>query len=131
MIEQLIKDLIAAVNANTAAVNALAAAGGATTTAAATTEAAAEVKKPAKKAAKAEAAEPEVAKPEHTQAEVTAALVKIKDDFGIEHAREILAKYKYAKMADIKPEHFDAVFAEAEAKHAELTAEADNGDGGL
>lgn len=130
MIEQLIKDLIEALNANTAALAAAAGTVAATTTEATTTDAAAE--KTTKKTKKAETkAEPEETKPEHTQAEVSAALLKIKDDFGIEHAREILKKYKYEKMGDIKPEHFDVIFKDAEAKHAELTEDADNGDGGL
>lgn len=134
MIEQLIKDLIVALNANTEALNAAGAGAVApTTTEAATTNEAA-TEKTAKKTKKAETkVEPEEAKPEHTQAEVNAALLKIKDDFGIEHAREILKKYKYEKMGDITPENFDAIFKAAEAKHAELTEEADKDDtdGGL
>lgn len=117
--EQLIKDLIAALNANTAAVS-----GGVATTSdkAETTTTAAKGK--GKKADTTEAA-----KPEHSQEEVTAALVKIKDDFGIEHARAVMKKHKYDKMGDIKPEHFDAIFNEAEKLHAELTEEADAGEG--
>lgn len=121
MIEQLIKDLIEALNANTAAL----AGGSPTTTSIATT-----VEKPASKgkSTKGKAEAEADAKPEHTQEEVTAALVKIKDDFGIGSAREILKKWRYEKMGDIKPEHFDAIFAEAEKLHAGLTAEADAGE---
>lgn len=116
MIEQLIKDLIEALKANTAAIS-----GGVVVAAETTTTA---TKGKGKKADATEAA-----KPEHSQEEVTAALIKIKDDFGIEHARAVMKKHKYEKMGDIKPEHFDAIFAEAEALHVSLSEEADNGDG--
>lgn len=67
-------------------------------------------------------------KPEHNVDETTAALVKIKDEFGIEHAREILKKHGFAKMAEMTEDKYDAIFADAEAKYAELKGEA-GGDG--
>lgn len=120
MIEQLIQQLIEALNANTAAQTGNSAVANTSATTPTATTAGAKPTKTAKPA-KAEAE----AKPEHSQEEVTAALIKIKDDFGIDAARAILKKYKYDKMGDIKPEHFDVVFAEAETAHATLTAEAD------
>lgn len=115
-IEQLITDLITALNENTAALLS------GTTATAPTDKVSAD--KPAKtgKSAKVEADD----KPKHTQEQVNAALIKIKDDFGIEPARTIFKKYKYDKMGDIKPQHFDAIFAEAEKVHAELSAVADS-----
>ncbi len=132
MIEKLLTDLIDALNANTAALNGAGQTTATTAKADAVETGAEKVTKPGK-TKKAEAKVDDTkAEPEHTQSEVNTALLKIKDDFSIEYAREILKKYKYGKMGDIKPEHFDVIFAEAEAKHAQLTLEADDdADDGL
>lgn len=80
------------------------------------------VSKPAasdKKEAKAE--KKEAAKPKHTRDEMTAALVKLKDDCGKEHAAAVIKEVGgVAKMADIPDDKIDAVYDAAEAKHAEM-----------
>lgn len=119
-IEQLLTDLISAINANTAALNG---SGGGAKTGETTTATAVATGKAGKAAKTTKATED---KPEHNQDEVNAALIKLKDDFGIEHARAILKKHKYEKMGEIKPENFDVIFAEAETLHAELSAKADD-----
>jgi hypothetical protein len=117
-IEQLIATLIAALNANTEALNK---AGGAA---------------PAAGAEKTTKAKPAAVKdePKITQDMVNAALVKIKDDFGMPEAKVIIKDVgKVDKMSDIKPATFQAVYDAAVARHAELTAgdSTDPGDGGL
>jgi len=114
-IDAQIAALIAALNANT---EALLKSGG--TTAAATDKA------DAKPAGKGKAKDDT---PKITQEQVNAALIKIKDDFGMEHAKAVIKEFgKVDKMAEIKPAQFQAVFDAAVAKHAELT-EAGSGDG--
>jgi hypothetical protein len=113
--------LIAALNANTEALKANAS-GAATTTAAAD--------KPTGKG-KATAETKKADEPKITQDQVNAALIKIKDDFGMEHAKTVISEHgKVAKMSEIKPAQFQAVFDAAVAKHAELTAEAAGEEGG-
>lgn len=70
------------------------------------------------------------AKPVHTVEQAQAALVKIKDEFGLSEAKAILAAHEIDKMANIKAEQADAVFAAAEARYTELSGgEADEGEG--
>lgn len=73
--------------------------------------------------------------PKITQDQVNAALIKLKDDFGMEHAKEIIKSAgKAEKMAEIKPAQYQAVHDAAVAKHAELTSGAggsNDDDGGI
>ncbi len=117
-IDAQIAALIAALAANTAA---LEKAAGATPAASTGKSAAAAAKDKAAGAVKEDAV---------TQEQMNAALVKIKDDFGMEHAKEVIvAAGGVQKMAEIKPAKYKAVFEAAVAKHAELTEGA--GDGGM
>lgn len=66
--------------------------------------------------------------PKVTQEQVNAALIKIKDDFGMEHAKTVIKEYgKCDKMAEIKPAQYQAVYDAAVAKHAELSGGEDDG----
>jgi len=68
--------------------------------------------------------------PKVTQDQMNAALVKIKDDFGMDEAKAIISEFgKVAKMSEIKPAQFQAVYDAAVAKHAELSN--GGGDDGL
>lgn len=120
-IETLLQNLITAVEANTAA---LLGAG-----ASAPAEKAASTKAASTKSEKATPTKTEKAKPAHTVEEAQAALLKIKDDFSIDKAKEVLAQFGIAKMAEIKPDQADAVFAAAEKKHAELSEGGDGDEG--
>lgn len=121
----IIENLLAAIEKNTAALEALAKAGGATTAAAPAAPAAA---KPAPAKPAAAAAKPTAAKPKHTEDEVVAAITKVKEDFGKDAAVEVIKGLGFAKMADITADKYDAAVKAAEAKHIELSAEA-GGDG--
>lgn len=77
------------------------------------------------------AAEKKADEPKITQEQVNAALIKIKDDFGMPAAKEVIKEFgKVEKMSEIKPAQFQAVFDAAVAKHAELSAggEEEKGD---
>jgi len=118
-IDTAIAALTAALLANTAA---LEKAGGAAPYAAA-------AEKPATKGKA--TAEKKVDEPKITQEQVNAALIKIKDDFGMPAAKEVIKDFgKVDKMSEIKPAQFQAVFDAAVAKHAELSAagEEEKGD---
>lgn len=86
------------------------------------------VKAPADKpAARTTKPKPETAaKPTHSRDEVNAALIKLKDDCGKEHAQGLIKQFGYTKMAEIAEKDFDAMFDAAEAKHAEMVAESDD-----
>ena len=115
-IDAQIAALTAALNANT---EALLKSGG--TTAAATDKA------DTKPVGKAKAEKKEEA-PKITQEQVNAALIKIKDDFGMDKAKEVIKEFgKVDKMAEIKPAQYQAVYDAAIAKHAELS----EGDGDM
>ena len=104
--------LIAALNANTEALKA------AGTGTAATASAEKSETKPKGKGA---AATKEDA-PKITQDQVNAALIKIKDDFGMDEAKKVIKEFgKVDKMAEIKPAQYQAVYDAAVAKHAELS----------
>lgn len=123
-IEALLTSLKESVDRNTEALLAVAAAGGKPAAAA---ESAPSTGKSGKggKAGKTEAAETAAtsAGPKHTQDEVNAALIKIKDDFGLEHAKVVIKEVgKVDKMGDIPADKYDAVYEAAVAKHAELSA---------
>jgi hypothetical protein len=120
-IEVQIAALIAALEANTAALTGAAGAAAALTGAAAPEKAGkTTTKAPAKAAA---------AKPAHTIEQAQAALLKIKDEFSLDKAKEVLAMFGGIKMAEIKADQADAVFAAAEAKYAELSEDGGDGDG--
>lgn len=119
-IEALMTELRDALNANTEALKAAAASG----------STAVPEKAEPKSTGKGKADKKEEA-PKITQEQVNAALIKIKDDFGMEHAKAVIKEFgKVDKMAEIKPAQFQAVFDAAVAKHAELT-EAGSGDGDM
>lgn len=117
-IDKTIADLIAALDRNTAA---LTAAG----TGAAVPAAADKPKADKPKAEKKD-------EPKITQDQVNAALIKIKDSFGMEHAKAIIKEVgKAEKMAEIKPAQYQAVHDAAVAKHAELSAGGGSNDDGI
>lgn len=117
-IEALMTELRDALNANTEALKAAAASGGAAVT----------DKAEPKATGKGKADKGKEEAPKITQEQVNAALIKIKDDFGMEHAKAVIKEFgKVDKMAEIKPAQFQAIFDAAVAKHAELS-EAGDGD---
>ncbi len=63
-----------------------------------------------------------------TQQEVADLIVGVKDTFGGAAAKEILQKSGFAKLADIKPEKFDELHANATAKMAEKEDEQPSDD---
>lgn len=65
-------------------------------------------------------------KPKHTKDEVVALVVAVKDRFGAPEAKKITAKFGYAKIAEAKEEHFDAIYDLCEAKLAEPDEEEEN-----
>lgn len=70
-----------------------------------------------------------VDEPKVTQEQVNAALIKIKDSFGMPEAKTVIKEFGLVdKMADIKPAQFKAVLEGAIAKFDELTAAAEGGD---
>jgi len=129
-IEQLLADLKEAVEKNTAALERLSVGGASGSTTSTSTSTAAD--EPAKRTRK-PAADKEPAadkKPEVTQEQMQAALIKIKDDFGMDKAKEVIKEAGGVdKMGDIKPAKYAAVFEAAVAKHAELSGgDEDGGD---
>lgn len=61
--------------------------------------------------------------PKHSLDDVTAAVTGIKDDFGLPEAKKILViDGKPVKLAELKPENYDEIYAAAIAKHEELSA---------
>lgn len=121
-LEQKIEALTAAIEANTAAMKST---GGTAAGATGKTEKVEKTTKTTKTTTK---------KSEHSVEEAQAVLIKIKDEFGIDNAREVLKKHGVAKMAEIPADKADAVFADATAKYEELTGDGDvdgDVDGGL
>lgn len=138
-IEQLLNEHKVALEENTAAIRALLAKGG-SVSAAVSADPSLTDKAPADtgtakktKAKTAETEAPKVKKPAHTQAETIAAIVKIKDEFGIDEAKKVVEELGFKKMSDITEDKYDEAFALSEKRFAELTeAIADeNDDGGL
>ena len=118
-IDSAILALTAALNANTAALEKAAGA--------APAAGAAETKTTTKGKTTAEAKKAD--EPKVTQEQVNAALIKIKDSFGMPEAKTVIKEFGLVdKMADIKPAQFKAVLEGAIAKFDELTAAADGGD---
>lgn len=129
-IENLLTSLKESLDRNTEALTKLAASG-----AGVVVDAGEKAKPAADKPAKAEKAKPAAEKPAKeeapkvTQEQMQAALIKIKDDFGMDHAKAIIKEAGNAdKMGDIKPAQYQAVYDAAIARHAELTAEANGAD---
>lgn len=117
-IDQAIAALTAALNANTAALE---------KSAGAAPDAA---EKPAAGKGKGAAETKKADGPKVTQEQVNAALIKIKDAFGMPEAKTVIKEFGLVdKMADIKPAQFKAVLEGAIAKFDELTAAAEGGDG--
>lgn len=114
-IETLITDLIAAINANTAAL-----------------KSAPVAEKPAKAAEAAPTPAPEEKKkPEPNKQrsgeEITAALNELKDKFGAAHAKGVITGLGFTKLAELLQDGTknDAAYDAAKAKFAELTKEAE------
>lgn len=110
-IETKIDELIAALNANTAAI--LGNAGATGTTAEATTE----KKGPGRpKKETAEAAAPAPAKPKRTQEEMVAALEEVKEKINLDAAKKIISEVGgVSKRAEIPADKYEAVYDAAKA----------------
>lgn len=116
-IDSAIAALTAALIANTAALEKSAGA------------APAAAEKPAAGKGKAAAETKKADEPKVTQEQVNAALIKIKDAFGMPEAKTVIKEFGLVdKMADIKPAQFKAVLEGAIAKFDELTAAAEGGE---
>ena len=112
-IDSAIAALTAALNANTAALE----------------KAAGAAEKPAAGKGKAAAETKKTDEPKVTQEQVNAALIKIKDAFGMPEAKTVIKEFGLVdKMADIKPAQFKAVLEGAIAKFDELSAAAEGGE---
>lgn len=119
-IDSAIAALTAALIANTAALTAAAASGANISTSTGETKST---------KGKAGADTKKVDEPKVTQEMVNAALIKIKDAFGMPEAKTVIKEFGLVdKMADIKPAQFKAVLEGAIAKFDELTAAAEGGD---
>lgn len=119
-IDTQLAELIAALNANTAAL--VAAGGKSGNSAASTTTTGGETKTTTKTTTKGKTDEPKI-----TQEQVNAALIKIKDEFGMPEAKAIIKDIgKVEKMGEIKPATYQAVYDAAVARYEELA----NGSGG-
>lgn len=119
MIEQLIKELIAALNANTAAQGGAAAAStdaGAATTTKTTGKAGAKTK---------------TTPPGPTREEMVASLTEVKEKFGAAEAKAIITKVGAAKMADIADDKIGTAFTLAKAKLEADAAAGDDDDDGI
>lgn len=113
-IETLLTELKEALDRNTAALEK--AAGAAPAAAATTADAPASTGKRGRPAAAKDDT------PKVTQEQVNAALIKLKDDFGMPEAKKIIVEFgKCEKMAEIKPAQYQAVLNAAVEKHAELS----------
>lgn len=123
--------LIAALNANTAAIL-----GQASTTVSAkdtatdpeengTTETAAQKKaRLAKEAKEKAAAEAKAKKPKFTKQEATDAVVSVKDTLGVDAAKELLSDHGFKKVAELTEDKFDEIYLAAK----KLLSEAAGGD---
>lgn len=126
-IETKIDELIAALNANTAALKG--AGTGETKAAAAETKAAAAETKAEKttksKSEKAEKAEK--AKSTHTKAEMHAAVNEVKEQFGTKVAKELIASVGFEKLAEVTDDKVDELYLAAKAKLEGGAGESDDG----
>lgn len=126
-IEKLLQEHIEALNANTAALEALVKQGGGATSGKKTekTEKTEESTGKTSKAGKTEKSSKSAAP---TQDEMTAALLRLKDDYGIEHAKKVMKKHGFAKMAEITEDKYAAVLKDA-VKAYEALESAGEGEG--
>lgn len=125
-IEKLLQDHIEALNANTAALEALVKQGGGATSGK-KTEKTEETTGKTGKAGKTEKSSKSAAP---TQDEMTAALLKLKDDYGIEHAKKVMKKHGFAKMAEITEDKYAAVLKDAVKAYEALESEGEGEDEG-
>lgn len=122
-IEALLKEHIEALNRNTAALEAVAGSGKPADAAETTT------KTTTRTASKTGAKTTTTKKAGKSVDETTAALLKLKDEFGLEHAKAVLSKHGFKQMKDMTEDKFDAVFKDASDKYTELSdAGDDDGD---
>lgn len=122
-IEALLSDLIAAVNANTAALKAASVATGTTTTSADEGTATKSAKADKGKGDGKKADAPAAAKGgKYSKEQMTAALNEVKEKINVAAAKGLITEVgKAAKMADINdPEVIDAVYEAAKAKLEEV-----------
>lgn len=118
----ILENLLAALEANTAALNAVAAAGGVAGKSEVASTAGAATGKPAAGKGK-PAAAPKPAAPTHTVEDVQGAAVAVKEKFGSPAATELIKEFgKAEKLKDIKPENYDA-FVTAATKRLEAEEE--------
>lgn len=120
-IEKLLQEHIEALNANTAALEALVKQGGGATSSK-KTEKTEESTGKTSKAGKSDKSSKSAAP---TQDEMTAALLKLKDDYGIEHAKKIMKKHGFVKMAEITEDKYAAVLKDAVKAHEALESAGD------
>lgn len=111
-LEDKIEALTIAINANTAALSG----GAASTTNAASTKASTTKGKTS------------ASKPKRSIEEAQAAVTKIKDEFGLENAKDVLKSCKVEKLASITDATAEKVFAAAEAKYEELSCSSGDTD---
>lgn len=119
-IETKIDELIAALNANTAALKG--AGTGETKAAAAETKAEKTTKSKSEKAEKAEKA-----KSTHTKAEMHAAVNEVKEQFGTKVAKELIASVGFEKLAEVTDDKVDELYLAAKAKLEGGAGESDDG----
>lgn len=119
MLEQLIKDLIAALNANTAAQGGKAPAADAGSTGSADTS-----------TTKAAGKGKTTAKTGPTREEMAAALTEVKDTLGAAEAKSIISGLGVTKMVDIPDEKIAAAFKLAKSKLEAAAAAAAGGEDG-
>jgi hypothetical protein len=121
-LETLLENLIAAVNANTAALQ-----GG--STAGAASEKATTAKSEKATTAKSEkATTAKTTKPKFSVEQASSLLLELKEAHGVEHAKAILTENGVAKMAEMPAEKAEAIYEAAKAKLEELGAAAKDDD---
>lgn len=118
-IEKLLQEHIEALNANTAALEALVKQGGG----AAPTKTTSKESAPDKTSKTSEKSGKTSKGKVTTQDEMTAALLKLKDDFGLPHAKKVMKKYGFEKMAEVTEEFYDKVKVDAVKLYEKLSEE--------
>lgn len=120
----ILETLIEAINLNTAALKAAQSPAATSTTAEPVEEKAEPKKAEPKKAAPKKAAPKKAPASEHSRAEVTEAIVALKEAKGTAAAKSVLSDNGFAKLADITEEKYDDLYAAA----VELMPGEDEGD---
>lgn len=115
-IEKLLADLIAALEANTAALEG--AAGSSKTSSSSSSKGKTETASGKGKTSSKGKSEGV------SQDDMNAALLKLKDDYGIEHAKKVMKKHGFAKMAEITEDKYAVVLKDA-TKAYEALAESE------